>query len=118
MSKEEDYFFIWPLLCGPSADWEPREDVSKQINAISFQVKGNLGCRGCGFLILLRSLYIVNVFAYYCGFYFMPLRPSNSNFQFLESTTGYKFWLPLQRYSGAINLGFKSHSKDEVIEVK
>jgi hypothetical protein len=24
----------------------------------------------------------------------------------------------LQRYSGAINLGFKSHSKDEVIEVK
>jgi hypothetical protein len=42
-------------------------------------------------LLLLRSLYILSVlrFAYYCGFYFTPFRPSNSDFGYIvegEST--------------------------------
>jgi hypothetical protein len=39
------------------------------------------------------ALYIER-FAYYCGFYFAPFRPSNSDFGYLEegeSTAGYTF---------------------------
>jgi hypothetical protein len=47
-------------------------------------------------LLLLRSLYILSVFAYYyyCGFYFAPFRPSNSDFGYIEegeSAAGYTF---------------------------
>jgi hypothetical protein len=67
-------------------------------------------------------------FAYYCGFYFAPFRPSNSDFGCFEeeeSTSGYtftscvgSFCLPWNRHSGTRNLGFPFHSKDEAIEVK
>jgi hypothetical protein len=72
------------------------------------------------------ALYLViysERFAYYCGSYFTPFRPSNYHFGYIEegvSMAGYTFTHCMGSFvspgKGTRNLGFVSHSKDAAIE--
>jgi hypothetical protein len=76
-------------------------------------------------LFLLLHLLYNERFTYYCSFYFMPFRPSNSDFGYFEegeATADYTTCVGSFAYPGidtqVQGITVTTHSKDEAIEVK